>query len=130
MSDILEPVPPPAGYQHPTATGTRRNSGGPGAVLTLVGASAILIGSFLPWFVVYTNYTTTTWPGMNCADGPYMLGIGLIIGAVGVTRTATRVSPVGQVAPILAVAYILCVGAPIWASASPCWNSAPIGVPG
>jgi hypothetical protein len=56
MSEILDPTP----YQHspPARTDGCQNSGGPGAVLTLVGGDLILFGTFLPWIGFDTDYTT------------------------------------------------------------------------
>jgi hypothetical protein len=87
--------PPPLAYpKEPNKTG---------AIITLVGAAAIVLGSFLPWASVATVFGTISLAGTE-GDGVITLVIGGIIGVLaglelgGKSRRRTAAMIVGIVA--------------------------------
>lgn len=92
--------PPP-----PLRPVSSNNSGGVGAVLTLVGGGLVALGSLLPWITAIDNYGhTADFSGMAAGtrgDGPYVLGFGVIALCFGVARLASSIRPGLQRVPAL-----------------------------
>jgi hypothetical protein len=84
------PYPRPS-YSYGPPNAARATYGGPGPVLTTIGAALIAVSVFLPWVTVSSTYeASVTKVGFEGPDGIWFLLLGALIGAIGLARRNAR----------------------------------------
>lgn len=113
MSEAAEPppaLPPAASPSYPEAP-EKTNSGGPGAVIALLGGILVVLGSMMPWLTAVDPYSgIISKGGMDAAgDGNVTILLGIVIIAIAGARFATRMHPAAQLLPILPALFTLMI---------------------